>query len=220
MSRKAPFASLMAITLSGILLLGDRAFAAIVDSGNVTFTDKGTTLIFDFSAAPELSKIAAGSKLVGIESHWTFTPGKGQSGALDLNASLIIPPTDLGAATPGFSITVDDKGATKAHSTSYADTGLVYSGTVLGELLGSGNNTMSGVLQSTGSAFNNLDSFFTNGGSVTGYLRLVTVEPSGPIDPGGGGDPGNVPEPSSLLVWGAIALGLIARRRKIVPQLA
>ena len=73
---------------------------------------------------------------------------------------------------------------------------------------------MGAELVGAGAGFSNLDTFFANGGTAEGFVKLITVEQGG--SPGGGGGGGNpTPEPTSMLVWGAVALGLLAKKRSM-----
>ena len=113
----------------------------------------------------------------------------------------------------GFSQNVDlAGGAQSAQSTYAAQNGLTFSSDLISKLL-SGAGKLTTQLFSNGAGFSNLDAFFNGGGKITGFARLITLE-SGtkpPVDPGPGGNP--VPEPGSLLVWGAIAAGAALRRK-------
>jgi hypothetical protein len=209
MGRKAPYA--FAATVATLLTAGAMQ-AAVVESGKITFTDKATPLNFDFTGQADLAHIKNTSTLVGIESYWTFTPGAGQASPMDLLANLYTPSFASGVDTKvGFSTTVEhDQGVQTASSTYSAQKGLTFSSGVIGSLLTNGN-TMGAELVGAGAGFSNLDTFFANGGTAEGYIKLITIDKAGQ-DPGGGGG-GNVPEPASMLVWGAVALGALAKKR-------
>jgi hypothetical protein len=218
MLRKAPFG--LASTLAVLLVAGSLQ-AASITSNTISFSDKATPLNFDFSADAGLASIKPNSVLVGIESYWTFTPGAGQTGNMDLLANLYSPSFASGVSTGvGFATTLDMAGGSQtAQSTYYSQTGLNFSSTVLGSLLAGANGILPTELVGGGAGFTNLDTFFANGGTAQGYIKLVTVDPAGPGDPGGGGDPPpTVPEPASMLVWGAVAAGVLARRRLLAKS--
>ena len=159
-----------------------------------------------------MALIKANSKVVGIESYGP-SPAPGQTGSQDLTALLAIPPLALGGVDTkvGFQATVDlaNTAGTTGSSTYYAQDGLTFSQLVIDSLL-AGGTTLQAELFGSGSAFTNLDAFFAAGGSITGNVKLITVDKNSPG--GGGGNP--VPEPGSMLVWGALAAGALMWRRK------
>jgi hypothetical protein len=159
-----------------------------------------------------LSKINSGSKLISIESDWTFTPGKGGSGSIDLLANLYSPSLASGVNTNvGFATTLDlSQGAQTANSIYSAQNGLNFGPTVIAALL-AGGHTLSGELVGSTTSLANLSNFFKDGGTAVGTLKLITLDPGAS---GGGGTP--TPEPASMLVWGAVAAGaMLARRRSV-----
>ena len=209
MGRKAPYA--FAATVATLLTAGALQ-AAVVESNKISFTDKAAPLNFDFTGQTDLSLIKNTSTLVGIESYWTFTPGSGQTGPMDLLANLYTPSFASGVDTKvGFSTTVEhDQGVQTASSTYAAQKGLTFSSQVIASLLSNGHD-MAAELVGAGAGFSNLDTFFQNGGTAEGYIKLITIEKGGQDPGGGGGDP--TPEPASMLIWGAVALGALAKKR-------
>lgn len=210
MGRKAPYA--FAATVAMLLSAGAMS-AAVVESSHISFNNKATPLNFDFTGQADLPLIKANSTLVGIESYWTFTPGSGQTGTMDLLANLYTPSFASGVDTKvGFSTTIDGAGGQQTASSTYAaQKGLTFSNQVIQSLLSNGHD-MGAELVGAGAGFSNLDTFFANGGTAEGFIKLITVEANSPGGGGGGG--GNpTPEPASMLVWGAVALGALAKKR-------
>src|SRR5262245_53350000 len=118
MGRKAPYA--FAATVATLLTTGALS-AAIVESNHISFHDKAVPLNFDFTGQADLPLIKANSTLVGIESHWTFTPGSGQTGTMDLLANLYTPSFASGVDTKvGFSTSLDLAGGLQTADSSYA----------------------------------------------------------------------------------------------------
>jgi hypothetical protein len=209
--------ALAAMATVAAILAAAPATAATIESNRISFNDKAATLVFDFSGDAQYPLVKSNSLLIGIESYWTLTPGAGQTGSLDLLAQLqaFTPPIDVGSVgvdtRVGFSTTVDlSAGPQQAQSTYTAETGLTFSADVIGKLL-NGEGKLTTQLFASGTGFSNLDNFFTNGGTISGFARLITKERPG--NPGGGGE-NPVPEPASMLVWGAVAAGVALRRKQ------
>jgi len=117
MGRKAPYA--FAATVATLLSAGAMS-AAVVESGKITVTNSANPLNFDFSGQADLPLIKANSTLVGIESYWTFTPGAGQSGNMDLLANIYTPSFASGVNTNvGFSTNIDLAGGAQTASSTY-----------------------------------------------------------------------------------------------------
>jgi hypothetical protein len=211
MGRKAPYA--FAATVATLLTTGALS-AAVVESGKINVTNSASPLSFDFTGQSDLPLIKGNSTLVGIESYWTFTPGSGQTGNMDLLANLYTPSFASGVDTKvGFSTNIDlGAGAQNASSTYAAQKGLTFSSQVIQSLLASGHD-VGAELVGAGAGFSNLQTFLDNGGKAEGYIRLITVEANGGQPPGGGGGGDPTPEPASMLVWGAVALGALAKKR-------
>jgi len=209
MGRKAPYA--FAATIATLLSAGAMS-AAVVESNHISFNNKATPLNFDFTGQADLPLIKANSTLIGIESYWTFTPGAGQAGDMDLLANLYTPSFASGVDTKvGFSTSVTPDGGPQTASSTYAaQKGLTFSSQVIASLLSNGHD-VGAELVGAGAGFSNLDTFFDNGGTANGFIKLITVEKNSPGGGGGGGDP--TPEPASMLVWGAVALGALAKKR-------
>ncbi len=213
--------ALAALATVAAVLAATPATAATIESNRVTFNDKAATLSFNFSGDSQYPLVKSNSTLIGIESYWTLKPGAGQTGNLELLANLqaFSPPITAGSVgvntNVGFSTTVDLAGGPQqAQSTYTAETGLTFSADVVSKLL-AGSGTLTTQLFASGTGFSNLDNFFTNGGSISGFTRLITKEagivPPPPPPPDPGGNP--VPEPASMLVWGAVAAGVALRRK-------
>jgi hypothetical protein len=211
MGRKAPYAFAAAVAT----LLTGAAQAAIVESNHITLSSNpAAPLNFDFTGQADLPLIKANSTLVGIESYWTFTPGSGQTGTMDLLANLYTPSFASGVDTKvGFSTSLDLAGGPQTASSSYtAQKGLTFSSQVIASLLSSGHD-IGAELVGAGAGFSNLQTFFDNGGSAEGYIKLVTVDAQGPGGGGGGGGGDPTPEPASMLIWGGVALAALAKKR-------
>jgi hypothetical protein len=188
----------------GTLFAGSAASAAEISASDST-TNHTNVFTFDFTGSPSWPTIDEFSELLGVSAEWTFTPGEAAEGFVNLNADLRVAGQDTGV---GFDVTFDQSqmGA-QALSVNSTTTGLTFGADMVDALLEAPDGVVEGVLNFDGSDVPGLESFFTNGGQLDVTLNFTTRE----NEPGGGG--GQVPEPASLLIWGAVGAGAMAHRK-------
>jgi hypothetical protein len=179
--------------------------AAEITSTTSSIHNVGEVFSFDFTGDPDVSLMDANSDLMSITANWTFTPGAGATGNVDLSADLHIANQNTGV---GFRIGFNQSvGAAQAQAINSASTGLNFGGSLLESLLSAPAGKVDGVLSVLGPDVSDLVDFFSAGGRIDASLTLLTHE----NDPGGSG--GAVPEPGSVLIWGLVGLGAFGLRR-------
>lgn len=200
--------SLFALVVSALVVV-PVAKAGPIFSGPATITSTGGTLVFDLLAGGDLGNIAdlpndpASYDLQVISTVWTFSPPPGATGTVDLGATLALAGLDSGLS---FSETIDlsDETGNVVFSTAGdGQTTLPFSEELAQELLQNNGQITGNLIPDPGSS-DEWDSYFASGASLTNYLfvELTTL------------DPNVIPEPSAVLVWGAVGLvGLAAHRR-------
>jgi hypothetical protein len=198
--------TLFAFALAVCSVFGNNAYATVmIESSEFTMTSIANTIVYDFNSDPNLAFVTPTSKLIGIEGIYTFFPPAGQSGLQTLRSKLFIM-DDVGV---GFDVIVnmEDMDGTPSYATNYALKGLAFSATVLGELFADPDGVVNAALGGIATDLAQVEAFLASGGTIVTQLRLITNDA-----PGGGG--GEIPEPASLLLWGAIGgAGFLARRR-------
>ncbi|MGL5097757.1 MAG: PEP-CTERM sorting domain-containing protein, partial [Planctomycetia bacterium] len=208
--------AVVALVVAGLLQGAPaRADLITITSGTSTIGDYTESFSFDFNnpaSSANLAMIQPNATLIGVETYYTFTRPGGNATDLFLNATLKLPAMgDNADVDTGFFKNLEaSRLMTTASATNYSfDDGLLFS-TIVRDALLTGAGVIDGVLSTDGgpSALA-LDTFFMeNGGTITATLTLVFQNPEGP------GGSGEVPEPASLLLWGAAGVGYLVRRKR------
>ena len=225
LSVAAAVTALTAIPAEGVL----HAEFSIVSGEDTIRTSAGDVFAFNFEPA-EVAGIEGNFRLLGIRSDWSFKLPGGDGSSMMINTDLLIPQEDGAITGAGFRQqlfsndgSVDAREMTTGFTERFSGSGLTFSDTIIDSLLGldgSDVGTLTGVLQASGTSLTNLTDYFANNGEITGKLTLTfegdpVITDGGDPGPGGGGNGGDpVPEPASVLLWGALAAGgLLVRKR-------
>jgi len=203
MLRKFLVASVVAI--HGLSAASAQA-SVMIESAQTTISDISAVIAYDFASDPNLSFITPESKLIGIEALYTFNPPAGMSGISTMRSSLFIG-DNVGVGFDAV-VNLDELDGTDAFATNYALKGLAFGTSVTSELFAEPDTVVNAALAGLAADLTVVNDFLTSGGTIAATLRLVYADG----DDGGGGNPG-VPEPASLLLWGAVGAGALIRRR-------
>lgn len=198
------------LSIAAHALLGaSQANAVEITSGLDSITALKETFSFDFTGDSDLGSVNSFSTLTGVAVDWVFTPGPGATGVVKLSSRLGISGTNT---STGMDITFDQAGIPpSALAVNYASSGLVFGNIIRDDLLANAG-IVAGLLTLDGPSVPDLTAFFATGGKIDATVRLTFEEG---VDPGG-----QVPEPASLLVWGALGAGALARRRYLARKQA
>jgi hypothetical protein len=196
------------------LVLSGMALATVVQAGPIfsgpaTITATNGTLVFNLLAGGDLSSLSelpsnpADFKVEVISNVWSFDPPPGESGTLDLGATLALAGIDSGL---NFSRTIDlaDETGEVIFSTNPGPPGgLPFQETLAQHLLDNGGKIFGKLIPNPGTEAA-WDEFFARGSTLTNYLFVQMTA----------ADANQIPEPSAVLVWaGVAAAGFFVHRR-------
>ena len=206
----------LCLAVSSLLIAGAARADFTIVSNPSTISSPGGS--FDFNFNGQQNGVLPQHNLIGIRVDYKFNMPTipGQS-SMDLVSNLLIPGVDGTDYKLGFDINAN---LADSSTTSFSDrgttspSGFIFSEVIKGYLVPGGHIT--GVLQASGVALENLSKYFgffppesgTPEGFAPGTIEaFMTLRFTGER-----GD--NVPEPASMLIWGALTgAGVVMRRR-------